>query len=525
MEILLPLLEVALAQGGNLLVFALVLPVLALLLAFPLGGPWAGRVALASLALGLGVAVAIVAAVLHGGAALSYNLGGWAPPLGVALKADGLSATMLLVTPVILGAVGLYAWPEFRVPPGTRETRVPLAFWSLLLGVWAGLNAVFLGQDLFNLYVALELVTFSAVPLVCLSGRPETLAAALRYLLFALLGSVLYVLGSALLYGAYGTLDIALLSARLTADLASGEPAGPVVLVAVALMTVGLLAKTALFPLHFWLPPAHAGAPPAASAVLSALVVKASFFLILRLWLDVLPAPLTQQAAPLLAALGVAAILFGGAQALRQARLKMLIAYSTVAQIGYLFLVFPLTLGSAAAPAGPEAAGALTGGMLQLIAHAFAKASMFMGAGVIAAALGHDQIRNLGGIARALPITILAFVVASLSLVGLEPSGGYAAKTLLTAAADASGQWWWALALNAGGLLTATYLLWVLFNALSGLSRPPTLLKPPRRHQELLVLGLALGALVLGLVPPAFFDLMQIGRQGVTEVVYGVGLR
>ncbi len=521
MGIPLTLLEAAVAQGGNLLVLALVLPVVPLLLAFPLGGRLAGRIALGTLLLGIGVAVAIAAAVLHGGTALDYHLGGWAPPLGVALKADGLSATMLLVTAVILGAVGLYARPEFRVPPEARETRAPLAFWTLLLGVWAGLNAVFLGQDLFSLYVALELVTFSAVPLVCLSGRPETLAAALRYLLFALLGSVLYVLGVALLYGAYGTLDIALLSAKL----ASGDPAAPVVLGAATLMTVGLLAKTALFPLHLWLPPAHAGAPPAASAVLSALVVKASFFLILRLWLDVLPASLTQQAAPLLAALGVAAILFGGAQALRQARLKMLIASSTVAQIGYLFLVFPLTLGSAAAPAGPEAAGALTGGMLQLIAHAFAKASMFMGAGVIAAALGHDQIRNLGGIARALPITVLAFTVASLSLVGLEPSGGYAAKTLLTAAADASGQWWWALALNAGGLLTATYLLWVLFNALSGLSRPPTLLKPPRRHQELLVLGLAVGALVLGLVPLASFDLILIGRPSVTEVANGVGLQ
>ena len=137
----------------------------------------------------------------------------------------------------------------------------------LLLSLWGGLNAVVLGRDLFTLYVALELLTFAAVPLVCLDGRAETLAAALRYLLFALLGSVLYLLGTVLLYGAYGMLDIALLAAR---DAAGAAPP----LVAGALMTVGLLAKTALFPLHLWLPPAHAGAPPPASAVLSALVVK-----------------------------------------------------------------------------------------------------------------------------------------------------------------------------------------------------------------------------------------------------------
>ena len=109
------------------------------------------------------------------------------------------------------------------------------------------------------------------MPLVCLDGRPETLTAALRYLLFALFGSVLYLLGTALLYGAYGTLDIVLLAYRISAE----PVVAPAVCVAAGLMTAGLLAKTALFPLHLWLPPAHAGAPAAASAVLSALVVKA----------------------------------------------------------------------------------------------------------------------------------------------------------------------------------------------------------------------------------------------------------
>ena len=127
--------------------------------------------------------------------------------------------------------------------------------------MWGSLNLVFVSGDLFTLYVALELLTFAGVPLVCLDGRGETLRAALRYLLFALLGSVLYLLGAVLLYGAYGTLDIALLAARIRPE--------PATLAAAALMTTGLLAKTALFPLHIWLPPAHAGAPAAASAVLS----------------------------------------------------------------------------------------------------------------------------------------------------------------------------------------------------------------------------------------------------------------
>jgi formate hydrogenlyase subunit 3/multisubunit Na+/H+ antiporter MnhD subunit len=145
-----------------------------------------------------------------------------------------------------------------------------------------------------------------------------------------------------------------------------------------------------------WLPPAHSSAPAAASAVLSGLVVKGSFFLVVRLWFDVMPG-LTDYASAQV--LGAAAILFGSVVALRQERLKLLVAYSTVAQIGYLFLMFPLAFGTAAAKL--QGGDALTGGMLQAISHASAKASMFMAAGLIYAALGHDRIGGLAGLGRA----------------------------------------------------------------------------------------------------------------------------
>ena len=139
-------------------------------------------------------------------------MGGWEPPLGIALRADGLSAAMMMTTAIVICATGLFARGEFSQPRGLPEARGPLVFWVLLLAIWSALNAVVLGGDLFNLYVALELLTFAAVPLVCLKGSAETIKAALRYMLFALLGSVLYLLGTVLIYGAYGTLDIALLS-------------------------------------------------------------------------------------------------------------------------------------------------------------------------------------------------------------------------------------------------------------------------------------------------------------------------
>lgn len=499
--------------GGLVLVLSLMLPVVGLLLALALGGRGLGRVVLGLALLGLAVALAISAAVLSGGEPLRYALGGWIPPLGVALKADGLSAVLLLVTAVVMLAVAIYAQRDFSPERGTPETRRSLAFWMLLLGVWAGLNTVALAQDLFTLFVALELLTFSAVPLVSLDGRAETLAAALRYLLFALLGSVLYLLGAVLLYGTYGTLDIPLLAEALGGHLAGPNGVPVPARVAVALMTVGLLAKTALVPLHLWLPPAHAGAPPAASAILSALVVKGSFFLVLRIWFDLMPGLLELPAATILGVLGASAILLGNLMALGQARLKLLIAYSTLAQLGYLFLIFPLASG------GQGPTWVLGAGTLQVVSHALAKGALFLAAGLIYGAIGHDRIRDLAGVGRTLPLTILAFGLAGLSLVGIQPSGGYLVKTLLQGSAEAGGAWWWGLVLDAGGLLTAAYLTWVLGHALSGSGGSGTLLKAPRRSQELVVLMLALASLLLGLLPAWVFDLIAVGRAPGAEPI------
>jgi multicomponent Na+:H+ antiporter subunit D len=297
-------LALATTGGGYLLVLAIIVPVIGMLLSLVVGGRHAERIALALMPAGLGLSLAIAIEVWVTGQPLVYILGDWKPPLGIALRADGFSAVMLVTAALVIAAAGYFARASFSTPPELAEKRAPLAFWTLLQGLWAALTVVFLGGDLFNLFVALELLTFSAVPLVCLDGRPETLAAALRYLLFALFGSVLYLLGTALLYGSYGTLDIALLAYRISAE----PVVAPAVCVAAGLMTAGLLAKAALFPLHLWLPPAHANAPAAASAVLSALVVKASFFLIVRLWFDVMPGLASQAVTTVLATLGAAAI-------------------------------------------------------------------------------------------------------------------------------------------------------------------------------------------------------------------------
>ena len=252
---------IAATAGGGLLPLAILLPALGVLMSLLLGGRNAERIALGLMPVELAVAVAIAYFVWRSGQPLVYTLAGYTPPLGIALRADGFSAVMLVTAGVIAPAAALYARTTFATPPESTEKRAPLVFWTLLQGIQAALSLIFLGGDLFNLYVGLELLTFAAVPLVSLDGRAETVAAALRYLLFALFGWCSICSASPC-----STAPMARSTSRSLAPLIRPEPA---VWLAAGLMTAGLLAKTALFPLHLWLPPAHANAPAAASAVLS----------------------------------------------------------------------------------------------------------------------------------------------------------------------------------------------------------------------------------------------------------------
>ncbi len=494
----------ATTSGGFLLVLAILLPVACILASLALGGRTAERLTLASAPIGLALALAVFVEIWTTGRPIAYAIGGLSPPLGIALRADGISATMMAAAALIVPAAGLYARKSFATPAGVPETRMGLTFWILMQAISAALVIIFVSGDLFNLYVAIELLTFAAEPLVSIDGRPETLAAALRYLLFALAGSIFYLLGVALMYGAFGTLDIALIAER-------ARPL-PAVWLAAGLMTAGLLAKTALFPLHLWLPPAHANAPAAASAVLSGLVVKGSFFIAVRLWFYALPALPAASVGAVLGVLGSLAILFGSVMALRQERLKLLIAYSTVAQIGYLFLIFPLAAGAD----GWSALG-FGGGFMQTLSHAFAKAAMFLAAGLLAESLGHDQMRKLTGAARVMPMTFFALGLGGLSLMGLPPSGGFSAKWLFLRASIASGQWLFTLVIAAGGLLAAGYVYRILAPALA--DAPVALRAPPERGREAVALALALAAVALGFAPDSFFRFLEIGRPVVAAAM------
>ena len=457
------------------LVWLLLLPLAWATLAFVLGPGRGAWLAIAGLAAQFALAVDLARKVAAGGVS-AHVVGGWGAPLGIDLAADGLSAAMLLLTQGVALPLAIHARAYFKAgdPAGVW-------FWPLLGFLLAGLNALFVSADLFNLYVTLELVGLAAVGLVAAGGGTQQVAAALRYLFATLLGSGAYLLGVALLYGAYGTVSSATLLPLVTAE------APRLVRIAAGLMVTGLLLKTALFPFHFWLPPAHGGAPAPVSALLSALVVKASFYLILRLWLGPLQA-LLPSFAWLLALLGAAAIFWGSWQAIRAVKVKRLIAYSTVAQLGYLFLIFPLL----------PAPGALQAGVMQVFAHGLAKAGMFAAAGVMIKATGQDTVAGLAGAVERLPVTFFAFGLAGMTLMGLPPSSGFLAKWQIIDAALAQGHWVIAVVALAGGLLAAVYVFRVLRQAFLQAPAPDTATAVPRTL-EWTAFALAAASVLLGL--------------------------
>lgn len=434
------------------------------------------------------VAAALARAVLRHGP-LDHAVGAWPPPLGIPLRADGLGAALLFS----FGAVAVLVSGQ-AIVDARRGPRLQRSVFSLWLFSWAALNALVLSADIFNLYVTLELTTFAAISLIAIDGSRDALRAGLRYLLVALVGSLVYLLGVAILYGVRSSLELEAFGERISeAERASWA--------AFALMTVGLCLKAALFPLHGWLPPAYLSARPTVAALLSSLLGKAPFLVLLRLWFNVFPTDFELRVGPLLGVLGSASIIGGALIALRQARLRALIAYSSIAQIGYLFLVFPIN--------SPEG---WTGGVYLALAHAPAKASMFLAAGTIERAIGGDRLDGLQGVARQLPMTSFSLALAGVSLMGMPPSGGFVAKWLMVRAALQRGEWWWAATILIGGLLGAAYVYRVLRQAFS----PPLAgarFAPVHRLDELAALGLALIALLLGILPSLLIDLSNVGRS------------
>ena len=413
----------------------------------------------------------------------------------LALRFSGVSGFMLLITQWVALAAALYTPGHLALSrPGPQGRWL----WPLMGVLVSALSLIWMAADLLTLYAALELMGLAAVGMLLLSGKGSAFKAGMRYLLLALVGSLAFLLGIALLLGYWGELTLM--------GLAQVVEPGPVSWVAAALMGAGLALKAALFPLHGWLTPVHENAWTPVSALHAALVIKASLFILLMVWSVLLPD--TWLAPQLVGWLGMAAILWGGLVAWRAASLKTLIASSTVGQLGYLMVAFPLLLGPQASPL-PQAL-AWEGFWLQLMGHSLAKAAMFLAAGNLLLATGKSALHALAGTSRRLPLSLLTFGIASITLMGLPPSSGFTAKWLLLQAMVLTQQWLAVAALLVGTLLTAAYVFRV-FRYSFDETAPRHDYQPLAPGMDAVALALALAALLLGLLAHLPLALLQGG--------------
>jgi formate hydrogenlyase subunit 3/multisubunit Na+/H+ antiporter MnhD subunit len=440
--------------------------------------------------LGNAILVGLLAHRVGTTGATSEALGGWTAPLGIGFTADGLAALMLVMTALV--GLGVSVQVAGVPPGGPRGAHQRTAFWPLWLVTLGAMNALFLSADLFNLYVTFEILGLAAVGLTALSGTRTALRAAFDYLSAGLAGSLLLLLGVALAYAAAGRVDL---------DVVPTLAASSEGRIALGLIFAGLAVKAALFPLHFWMPAAHASAAPAASALLSALVVKAALYVVLRLSIEGGAAAELLRAA--LAVAGAGAMLWGGWHALRADRLKLLVAHSTVAQVGLIALAVGLS-GSAADSTLWQASALL------MLSHALAKAAMFLAVGRIAEELGHDRISGLNREELRPGAAEFAFAIAAISLIGLPPTAGFVGKWMLLDGLIDRGAWPWVALVLFGTVLSAAYLVRVVSRCLRGGPHvAPGARRAAWRSGDVAALGLATAALALGLASALPFTLLD----------------
>jgi multicomponent Na+:H+ antiporter subunit D len=382
----------------------------------------------------LAMAILLLRRVLSEGV-ISYPLGGWMAPIGIEYRIDVVSAWVLLV----VTAIGAVVMPYARA----SVEREPLLYSALLLCL-TGLLGITVTGDVFNLFVFLEISSISAYALIAAGPDRRALHAAYKYLIMGSIGATFIVIGIGMMYVMTGTLNMVDLAQRLP------EVSSRTVSVAFAFLTVGISLKLALFPLHLWLPDAYTFAPSTVTAFLASTATKVAVYMLVRFFFTIFGPTFSLEVMAfqwVLLPLALIAILSASMTAIYQMNVKRLLAYSSVAQIGYMALGISL----ASVPG-------LTAGLLHLFNHAIMKAALFLSVGAVMYQVGSVRIEAMRGLGRKMPWTMAAFVLGGLSLIGVPATVGFISKWYLVLAAVEAGLWVVAVLVLVGSLLAVVYI-------------------------------------------------------------------
>lgn len=367
---------------------------------------------------------------IMGGESQLYRLGGWDPPHGISFVIDGLNTPVLFLISAMALLTTLYALPS--VAAEVEPKKRPPFYAAFMVGV-AGLIGMVVTGDAFNVFVFLEVSSISTYVLVAMGASRDrrALTAAYNYLILGSIGATFFVIGLGFLYMETGTLNMADIG-RILADLDGGSR---VAMVAFGFITIGLGLKLAMFPLHMWLPGAYAHAPSFVTVFLASTATKAALYLMLRFTFTVFDPSfdyVITVVTYVLTGLGIAAMLFASLQAIFQTDARRALAFSSIAQVGYMLLGI-----------GIATAAGLSAGYLHLLNHAVIKGALFLCLGAFWYRYGITRIDDFAGLGKMMPWTMGAFTLAGLSLIGVPATAGFVSKlNLVKAALDK--EWYWA---------------------------------------------------------------------------------
>jgi multicomponent Na+:H+ antiporter subunit D len=387
------------------------------------------------------VAAAVLAATLDG-TVLSYPFGNWPPPIGIEYRIDAANAFVAFLV-ASMATVALFWAPksvatEIEARHGT--------FYALFLLAVAGLLGITLTGDAFNVFVFLEISSLASYGLIAHGKDRRALLAAFRYLIMGTVGATFLLIGIAFLYMVTGTLNMSDLAERLP-----GLSDNNAVRAALAFIIVGMGLKLALLPLHLWLPNAYAYAPNFVTIFLAGTATKVALYVMLRFVFTVFGAEYSFAVLPLstvLMVLALAGMFAGSWVAMFQTHLKRMLAYSSIAQVGYMVLGVSLATLTG-----------LTAAFLHLFNHALIKTALFMALGSVIYRTGSARLDDLRGLGREMPWTLTAFALAGLSIIGVPTTVGFISKWYLILASIESGAWWLIVFLVITSLM-ALYYIW-----------------------------------------------------------------
>lgn len=403
--------------------FSIVLSLFSGPLSSVLSGKWAKRVNGAVIVLCGLMSCAVLWYVCRSGEAFVYTMGHFPAPWGNEIRAGVLEALMAAFFCVImlLCMLGGSREREAEIQPSKQNLYYIMV--DLLL---CSLLALIYTNDLFTAYVFVEINTISACGLIMIRQNGHTIEAATRYMIMSLLGSGLLLLGLCFLYDLTGHLLMSNIQEAVHALVAQGQYQTPL-LVSICLMCVGLAIKSALFPFHTWLPDAYGYSTVSSAAILSSLVSKGYIFLLVKIFYRVIGFDIISESKVIhvLFVFGIAGMIMGSVDAIRESDIRRMIAYSSVAQIGYIYMGFGLG----------TTAGVIAS-IYHVICHAATKSLLFVAAsGIAQASGGSSYFKELSGAGYRDKLAGVAFTVGSLSMVGVPMFAGFISKLFFSQAA------------------------------------------------------------------------------------------